>query len=192
MRSSHGKAIGAMILLISLALPSIALGNVGPTSNHWVFKCGPCRSYEDGPIPMRIVGTSYLANDAADCSPASAIDGDIGTAWVEGVDGPGIGESLTLNIGIPAELWNIGLLAGYFASPELLAANNRLKKVQITLSDGTSITEEFEDSSTTRVVHFDDIHVVEWIRLTILEVYPGTRWDDTAISELAVNYIEGY
>ncbi len=139
-----------------------------------------------------IEATSYLANDVADCSPSSAIDGNIGTAWVEGVDGPGIGESLTLNIGIPAELWNIGLLAGYFASPELLAANNRLKKVQITLSDGTSITEEFEDSSTTRVVHFDDIHTVDWVRVTILEVYPGTRWDDTAISELAVNYIEGY
>lgn len=139
-----------------------------------------------------VEATSHLADDAADCSPASAIDGDIGTAWVEGVDGPGIGESLTLNIGIPTELWNIGLLAGYFASPELLAANNRLKKVQITLSDGTSITKEFEDSSTTRVIHFDNPHVVEWIRLTILEVYPGTRWDDTAISELTVNYMEGY
>jgi len=143
-----------------------------------------------------IEASSYLTDDPADCSPASAIDGDIGTAWVEGVDGPGIGESLTLNFGIPTEVWNIGLLPGYFASPELLAANNRIKEVQITLSDGTSLTKEFEDSTITMVTRLrsfaDDPHVVEWVRLTILEVYPGARWDDTAISELTVNYFEGY
>ncbi len=140
-----------------------------------------------------IEATSYLVDDAANCSPASAIDGDIGTAWVEGVDGPGIGESLTLNLGVPTDIWSIGLLPGYFASPDLLAANNRLKKVQITLSDGTSLTKEVWDGARVMFTIFDDNHLVDWVRVTILEVYPGTRWDDTAISEITINYIDqGY
>jgi|GEM_PF-3269261 len=183
MRSNHGKAIGAMILLISLALPGTVLGCDGCGGNdYWIFE-GEAYSKSS----WSIEATSYLADDAADCSPASAIDGDYTTAWVEGVDGPGIGESLTLSFGVSTKLWDIALLPGYFASLELWVANNRVKKVQITLSDGTSVTEEFEDVKQGLYVLFSDTHQVEWIRLTIPEVYPGNHWDDTAISEVAIN-----
>ncbi len=181
MRSSHGKAIGALILLLSLALPGTVLGNPHIGDDYWMF-------YIDyGIFSWSIEATSYLTDDAANCSPASAIDGDIGTAWVEGVDGPGIGESLTLTFDTATTLYDVILLPGYFASSELWEANNRLKRVQITLSDGTSFTEEFEDIKQPMYIDVDGFPRIEWFRLTILEVYPGTRWDDTAISEITLD-----
>lgn len=185
MRNNYGKVLGAMILLISLALTGIVLGNPHIGDDYWMF-------YVDyGIFSWSIEATSYLADDAANCSPASAIDGDIGTAWVEGVDGPGIGESLTLTFDTTTTLYDIILLPGYFASSELWEANNRVKKVQITLSDGTSITREFEDIERPMYIDTDRIlggfPQIEWFRLTILEVYPGTRWDDTAISEITLD-----
>jgi hypothetical protein len=185
MTSNHGKAIGALILLLSLALTGTVLGNPHIGDEYWMF-------YIDyGIFSWSVEATSYLADDAADCSPASAIDGDLSTAWVEGVDGPGIGESLTLTFDTTTPFYGIYLLPGYFATPELWEANNRIKKVQLTLSDGTSFTEEFEDIKQPMYIDTDRIlggfPQIEWFRLTILEVYPGTRWDDTAISEITLD-----
>jgi hypothetical protein len=143
--------------------------------------------------PLWLVSaSSYLADDPADCSPAAAIDGDIGTAWVEGVDGDGVGESLTLELGVPTEVWNVALLPGYCASPEVWRANGRPSRVWIELPDGTALERELEDAPVARVFYLDEARTVDWLRLTLLDVYPGERWEDTAVSELTVNFVEGY
>jgi len=147
--------------------------------------------------PLWLVSaSSYLADDPADCSPARAIDGDIGTAWVEGVEGDGVGESLTLELGIPTEVWSVALLPGYCASPELWRANGRPREVRLVLSDGTCLEWELEDDPYPKVIYlglpFAETHMVSWLRLTILSVYPGERWADTAVSELTINFMEGY
>jgi hypothetical protein len=143
--------------------------------------------------PLWLVSaSSYLADDPANCSPVSAIDGDIGTAWVEGVEGDGVGEWLTLELGIPTIVRNVALLPGYCASPEVRRANGRPSRVRFEFSDGTSLDGELEDFPAARVFWLDEPRTLDWLRMTLLDVYPGERWHDTAVSELTVNFVEGY
>ncbi|MCX7020837.1 MAG: discoidin domain-containing protein, partial [bacterium] len=136
--------------------------------------------------------SSYLADDPADCSPARVIDGEIGTAWVEGVESNGVGESLTLELGVPTEVRNVAVLPGYCASPEVWRANGRPSRVRLEFSDGTAVEKALEDAPFAQVIYLDEARTVSWLRLTLLDVYPGERWADTAVSELTINYLEGY
>lgn len=143
--------------------------------------------------PLWLVSaSSYLTGGPADYSPARVIDGDINTAWVEGVEGDGIDETLTLDLGIPTEVFNVALLPGYCTSPEIWLANGRPSRVKLELSNGITIERELQDVSYTQVISLEGIHTVSWLRLTLLDVYPGERWADTAVSELTINYVEGY
>ncbi len=135
---------------------------------------------------------SYLAADSADCSPAAAIDGDIATAWVEGVDGEGTGQSLGLEFILPFEVRNVALLPGWCASPEVWRTYGRPRRVRLELADGTVVEHELEDAPRTAVIRLEETHTVNWLTLTILEAYPGERGADTAISELTINYLAGY
>ncbi len=65
-------------------------------------------------------------------------DGDPSTAWVEGVDGEGISESVTLAIGKePGDY--IYITNGYQKSRSLFDRNNRVKKLRLSLSVGFMI-----------------------------------------------------
>jgi hypothetical protein len=143
--------------------------------------------------PLWLVSaSSFLADDPADCSPARAIDGDIGTAWVEGAEGDGVGESLTLELGVPTEVRNVAVLPGYCASPEVWRANGRPSRVRLEFSDGTTIEKALEDAPLVQVIYLDEARTVSWLRLTLLDVHPGEKCQDTAISELTINYLEGF
>lgn len=117
-----------------------------------------------------------------------AIDGDLTTAWVEGASGSGIGESLTIDFGETIELENIGLMPGLSSSPEVFRGNNRVEKVSIEFSDGTKLTRSFDDKARIPIFELDDPVNARSVKITILGVYPGERWDDTCISEVVVNY----
>jgi len=143
--------------------------------------------------PLWLVSaSSHLTEDPADCSPAAVVDGDIGTAWVEGVPGSGVGETLSLEFIPPLTVHNVALLPGYCASPEAWSANGRPARVRLELSDGTVLEQELPDTPSTAAIHLDEPRRVRRLSLTILKAYPGERWDDTAVSELTINYNEGY
>lgn len=135
---------------------------------------------------------SYLVDDSADCSPAAAVDGDIATAWVEGVEGDGTGQSLGLEFILPLEVRNVALLPGRCAAPEVWRAYGRPRRVRLELADGTVVEHELEDAPRTAVIPLDEPHTVNWLTLTVLETYPGEHGADTAISELTINYLTGY
>lgn len=61
-------------------------------------------------------------------SAYSAMDGDTTTAWVEGVEGKGIGEMLIVDESISSklEIWN-----GYGKSSSIYKSNNRVKEANI-------------------------------------------------------------
>lgn len=144
------------------------------------------------PLWMASASSYLTSSPTSDYSPARVIDGDISSAWVEGVEGDGTGETLTLDLGIPTEVHNVALLPGYCTSPEIWFANGRPSRVQLELSDGTTLEWELQDVPHTQIIRLEGIHTVSWLRLTLLEVYPGERWADTAVSELTINYLEGY
>lgn len=137
---------------------------------------------------------SYAAQNAHDLSYA--------TAWVEGVEGYGVGESLTYYFN-PASprITEIIVVNGYVKSDQAWRDNSRVKKLRVSV-DGTPIA-VLDLVDTKAEQHFkigplgngdrDDWKVLqslpEWtLTFEILDVYRGDKFDDTAITEI---YFDG-
>ena len=138
-------------------------------------------------------------------APRSAWDGDPKTAWVAGGGRDGIGEVLIA----PKTADRLEIWAGYGKSGALFKANNRPKEVRIYLIAGTAkqTDEEMESEATTysdlrvlgaRTATLDDLNGyqplplpnaskaagTQFVAVEILSVYRGTKYHDTAISEI--------
>ena len=71
--------------------------------------------------------TSQLAHkDPRRYAPANAFDGDASTAWVEGVNGLGKGEALTLRFDKPTAIEGVLIVAGYARSGKTISRGARL------------------------------------------------------------------
>lgn len=117
------------------------------------------------------------------------------SVWAEGVEGYGIGEYIVYEF--PAncpKITTINILNGYVRSDRLWRANARVKRLKVYYNDVPYAILELEDS---RSLQWFDIGEVgrenddacAWtLKFEILEVYPGTRYEDTIISEL---YFDG-
>jgi hypothetical protein len=118
--------------------------------------------------------------------PANAIDGKRSTAWIEGVDGAGIGEWIRFDFDREINLHRILIQPGYFKSPQIWASNNRMATLTAYFSDGTSRDLNFSDRMDSQKVDIGSVKT-KWVKFVIKSVYYGTD-PDTAISELAFEW----
>ncbi len=156
-----------------------------------------------------------LAYDQWTCSyaPVNLTDGSKSTAWVEGEKEYGIGEVVLvsgIDLNRPLRIWN-----GYGKSEKLFQYNSRVKLARIHIIEGkiegatqcgslfndlnavTSIEIDLEDKNgyqkltiptfQRRSYQIDgqEWEYRYWLALEILDVYPGTKWKDTCISEIS-------
>jgi hypothetical protein len=112
---------------------------------------------------------------------------EIQTPWVEGAEGDGIGESITLNVKRPLRLYGIRIQPGYYDydNKDPWLKNNRVAALEITLNDEHSFTETIPDE------RFDAPYLirvrdytkpVNRVKLVIKGVHRGTQFRDTCIS----------
>ncbi len=118
--------------------------------------------------------------------PANVTDGSRKTAWIEGVEGPGVGEWLRFDFGREINLHRIIILPGYFKSSDIWKLNNRLASATISFSDGTSRSINFPDRMDRQSFDLGSVKT-RWVRLEIAEVYSGSD-PDTAISEVVFEW----
>jgi len=116
----------------------------------------------------------------------NAIDGKKSTAWIEGVDGPGLGEWIRFDFDHEVTLHRILIQPGYFKSPEIWKENNRLASATISFSDGSSRELTFTDLMQSQKFDVGSVKT-KWVKLVIKSVYYGTD-PDTAISEIAFEW----
>lgn len=132
-------------------------------------------------------GNSYYAGNAHDFQAK--------TAWIEGKPDYGIGESITYVFDYsnePDQAEHLGvnklLIAnGYKKSRVLWKANSRIKKLRMYLNGEFYADIELVDAFEIQTVEFEPIMFRSGrkeLKFEILEVYPGTRYKDTAISLL--------
>ncbi|MGB4269481.1 MAG: hypothetical protein WBK20_09895 [Spirochaetota bacterium] len=121
--------------------------------------------------------------------PYYAADNKITTAWCEGVKGDGIGEWIKFDLDMwdPHDrifnIYRVLIVNGVAASKELYYANNRVKKLQLEFSEGQKKIIELRDGVLDYQIFV--VHTkAEWVRMRILEVYKGKKYDDTCISEV--------
>jgi hypothetical protein len=121
----------------------------------------------------------------------NVLDGKLDTAWVEGVPGPGIGEWLDVEFPRPTPISQIEIFPGYGKNQQIFEKNNRPKTIQLQFMDdhlqfrtGNSKTIHLEDAARWQTYPLAAPIQTPGVRFVIVEVYRGTTYDDTAISEV--------
>ena len=111
-------------------------------------------------------------------------DDDLTTAWVEGADGYGIGESVTLALEASCGVSGFTIYAGYQKTAELYAKNARPEEITLTFSNGESLSFTLADLNGPQTFYFAESIVTDSVTLTICSVYEGTTYEDTVITEI--------
>jgi hypothetical protein len=114
---------------------------------------------------------------------------EVQSPWAEGVEGDGIGESITLNVRRPLPLDGILIQPGYYDydEKEPWLKNNRVAALEITLNDEHTFTENIPDEQFERPYLIrvrDYTKPVNKIKLVIKGVHRGTQFRDTCISRV--------
>lgn len=118
-------------------------------------------------------------------------DLDLRTAWVEGTDGYGIGESITYNIEMldapDIVLKEIVIVNGYVKNQSAWINNSRVKKMRLIVNGKPKAILKLSDVANYQI--FDIEKYVTGskklnLKLKILEVTKGDKYADTAITEI--------
>lgn len=133
----------------------------------------------------------YEHNRPADAYKAeNVIDGKAATAWAEGVEGPGIGEWLKFGLDEPRKVKAVRIVTGYPKTAQIFKNNNRVRQIKISFSDGRFQMNELKDVQEVQRILIDRDTPTKYIKLEIMDVYKGARFDDTCIAEVEFEYAD--
>lgn len=133
--------------------------------------------------------SSTLASSANYAYEAkNALDGNPATAWVEGVKGDGLGESLQVTFDGKAKVKEFAIINGFAENHaslgDLYPLNNRVKKLRIVFDDGEESVDLRDGVKELQTIKFAKPHESMGAKIVISEVYKGSKWDDTVVSEI--------
>jgi hypothetical protein len=151
-------------------------------------------SFEGNKYYFDFHGYAAVASSEKAGYPAKAVgDFDPTTAWVAGRNG-GINESLTLQLTTPEHVDQIGLIPGFAKSKALYYANNRVQEIEVLVNGQHQVTATLPDEyisfgpNTKKGYELIDLGAytgkAQTITLRVKKIYPGTKYDDTCISEV--------
>lgn len=173
--------------------------------SYWDVIGAACSWYCGGG-PYAVTASSQLESQGAvNYKASNAHDLNYRTAWVEGVEGYGIGEYLTYKFkGGSPRITTIIVVNGYVKSQKAFKENSRVKKLKV-----------YKDNKPIAILNLKDImgeqrfeigtigdsvpdipiwnqkkvNYPDWkLKFEIMEVYKGDKYDDTALSEI---YFDG-
>ena len=122
--------------------------------------------------------------------PELMLDGDINTSWQEGEDGWGEGETLNFSFyGEEVPLKVISFYGGSFQSEEKFMENGRPAAITVIYrlegEEKERFSAELEDTMMPNYLQLDQAVSCDAVDIQIDSVYPGSRYQDTAVTELA-------
>ncbi len=151
---------------------------------------------------MKFTATSTLRDGIDSYEAANLHDGKQTTSWVEGSQGSGIGESVLIEFNMterehqqdnPLGINGFSLINGLARSEKLYSGNGRVKTLAVFFNERKVATLSVEDTRRPQTLRLPDIDLspgrTDVLRLRILEVYPGSKYEDTAISDI---FFHGY
>lgn len=129
--------------------------------------------------------TSTIEQKGKSNDPMLLFDGKDDTNWQEGVPGYGIHESVSFSFDQIYEVKYMAFKLGNWKTDRYYTGNGKPKTMTLIFGDYAG------------QVTFTGKHDVEWVevnkpvnadsmKLIIDDVYPGTNWEDTAITEITV------
>lgn len=145
-------------------------------------------NYPTMSLIRKITASSFLVDKRLpyfSYHPTNLYDENINTAWFEGVNGNGINEYIEIEFFSPMDISSISIKNGYGKSSSLFTKNGRVKTLRLRADNINSIV-ELKDSY--KLQNFPlNLKKTSKIQLTILNVYPGEKYQDIGISEIVIN-----
>jgi len=135
-------------------------------------------------IPSAAKASSSLEFSGKVYSADYAADGDLDSCWQEAAEGSGVGESLVLEYGSPVSISLLRFRMGFAKNDKLFYMNGRPARVLVEFSDGRSVVCDFPDENRWFTLELSEPVELDWLRLSLLEVYDGEDCQDTCISEI--------
>ncbi len=117
--------------------------------------------------------------------PPNLVDGDLTTAWSEGRKGPGTGEWVRFEFLEPVVVDHLEIANGYQKDDDRFFSAARVKSLKVEYSNGATQLVELLDTKDLQSVTTTH-RATEWIKLTIVSVYPDYEWEDAALSEVRI------
>lgn len=172
--------------------------------NMWDIVGGACSWYCGGGQDTQTASSELAAQGINTYSAKNAHDLSYETAWVEGVPGYGVGEFLEYHVKPEnPRITDIIIVNGYVKSDNTWKNNSRVKTLKMYIDDKPYAILELEDSQAeqhfkVKPIGYSDRENFELLKkkpgftmkFEIAEVYPGLKWDDTAITEIYFNGID--
>lgn len=131
--------------------------------------------------------TSAIQQEGTNNEALLAFDNNIQTNWQEGVDGAGIGQSITAHFEQTIKVKCLLFKIGNWKTERYFYGNNRPSKLWLTMGDFTTLL-EFPDSWEEFCVELNHPFEASSLTLTLEDVYKGTDWDDTVITDVQILY----
>lgn len=144
----------------------------------------PASTYKILPV-IAANSSSTIVQQGTTNDPILLFDGRDDTNWQEGVSGYGIGESISFSFDSYYDVKFFGFKLGNWKTDDYYYGNAKPKTITFIIGDYVG------------QVTFDGDREVEWVELTesvnadsvtlfIDDVYRGTKWEDTCITEITV------
>lgn len=144
-----------------------------------------CISGEIDGTTARLCTSSVLGDQGKNSyGPENLIDDSPATAWVEGVKGTGEGQTIAWEFGKETDIRTLFLINGYAKSDRAFTRNARVSRLRVTGSTGGQATLTLRDTMEWQRFDLPGMAAQTWLQLEILGTYPGTHYEDTAISAL--------
>ncbi len=162
-------------------------------------------AYDPNPVEKKlpvhaVSATSELratSKDGATYYARNVNDGDYSTAWVEGVPGAGEGQMISIELDGVHDISKVVIYAGYTKTPYRYTINGKPTRVGLDFQDGTKLESDVElyapgngDEPITNppatVIKPDEPVRSQYVNITIMSAVGGTKYEDTAISEIEV------
>jgi len=138
---------------------------------------------EVDPATIQASASSALPPDGDKTySAANTLDGNLSTAWNEDAPGKGEGEWISYAFTSPIRLGRIDITNGYTKSNDVYAWNARVREM-IVVTDQGEFTFTLADTQSPQML-IADFGETGSVTLKIVSVYPGTKYEDCAITDV--------
>lgn len=133
--------------------------------------------------------SSVLPNQSGNSyGVANLIDGNLATAWCEGAAGHGIGQQIVIEISGGTEFDHFFISNGYQKSRKSFERNSRPRELRIRSWDGLDTVAVLPDEMGEFRVTLPRAARYSQLVIEVQSVYPGSKWPDTCISELYLDF----
>ncbi len=109
------------------------------------------------------------------------------SAWVEGREGNGVGEWITIEFDGMRLVKSINVRNGYQKNNDIFQKNNRVRQLRVVFSQGETQTLVLKDRLGSELFDLPKPVKAYWVKFIIDDVWAGKRYTDTAITKLLVS-----